>query len=252
MADHGGSNGGGEVVDRSEDRGGPMAVEEVDRMAAEPARVKGAEVTGGGEGIQGREQEGGDQENPRAAEGEPRARVETGVVEPSSDPVDLGMAAEGSPFVGGSSSAISGSGAVGGDTGPSGSSPRDSAKGKGIVVEEKQAKKEQITEAAIVEIREENIAFRLPVTVATSSRHVRISLDDIAEHAPDEIVAKLLEITPSSGSMFLKPRRIGHRPLRPLRPRRGPRGRRRGREPGQGDWRRMERPRREWPRRHRD
>ncbi|KAI8555031.1 hypothetical protein RHMOL_Rhmol05G0142600 [Rhododendron molle] len=199
MVDHSDIGGGGEVVDQIEDRGGPMAVEEADLTAAEPIEIEGAAAASGSEGIQGREQEGGDQENPRAAEGEPCARVGTGVVEPNSEPADLGMVAEGPPMVGGNSSGISGSGAVGEDTGPNGSPPRGSDKGKGVAVEEEQTK-----EAATVEIREEDIAFRPSVIPATSSCHVPITLDDIAEHAPDEIVAKLLEDHPIIGEYVLK------------------------------------------------
>ncbi|KAI8560039.1 hypothetical protein RHMOL_Rhmol04G0223800 [Rhododendron molle] len=166
MADHGGNEGEGEVVDQPDC-----------------------------------EQKAGDEENPRAVEKESRARVETGVVEPSSEPVDSGMVAEGN--LGG----ISGSGAGKDDTGPGQTPPRDSAKGKGVVIEEEYIEEEQIerektTDAATVEIREEDIAFRPPVTAATSSRHVPITFDDIAEHAPDELLAKLLEIIPCSGSMF--------------------------------------------------
>ncbi|KAI8549185.1 hypothetical protein RHMOL_Rhmol06G0006600 [Rhododendron molle] len=64
--------------------------------------------------------------------------------------------------------------------------------------------KEQTTEAATVEIREEDIAFRPPATAATSSRHVPITFDDIAEHTPNEILAKLLEDNPAIGEYVLK------------------------------------------------
>ncbi|KAI8555692.1 hypothetical protein RHMOL_Rhmol05G0193800 [Rhododendron molle] len=210
MAGHDVNEGGGEVVDRSEDRGSSMAVEETNLTAAEPIGVEGAVAAGGGDGIQGREQEGGDQENPHAAEGEPRARVGTGVVEPSSEPVDSGMVVEERlPALGGNSGGDSSSGAVGDDSGPGQTPPRDSAKGKGAVIEEEhveevQIEREQTTEATTAEIREADIAFIPPVTVATSSRHVPITYDDIAEHTPDEILVKLLEDHPEIGEYVLK------------------------------------------------
>ncbi|KAI8529860.1 hypothetical protein RHMOL_Rhmol11G0006900 [Rhododendron molle] len=209
MADHGGNSGGGEVVDQSEDRGGPMADEEVDRTAAEPARVEGATVEKGGDGGGNREQAAGDEENRRPSEAEPRATEQTGVVGSSSEPVVSGMMAEGLSVVRGTSAGISGSGAVGDDIGPSQTPPRDSAKGKGVVVEEERIEEEhvdekQTTEAAPVEIREEDIAFRPPVTAATSSHHVPITYADIAEHAPDELLAKLLEDHPIIGEYVFK------------------------------------------------
>ncbi|KAI8547467.1 hypothetical protein RHMOL_Rhmol07G0198100 [Rhododendron molle] len=81
---------------------------------------------------------------------------------------------------------------------------RDPTKGKGVAVEEEQVEEKQTTEATTVEIREENITFRPPVTAATSSRHVPITLDDVAEHTPDEILAKLLEDHPIIGEYILK------------------------------------------------
>ncbi|KAI8572178.1 hypothetical protein RHMOL_Rhmol01G0178100 [Rhododendron molle] len=39
---------------------------------------------------------------------------------------------------------------------------------------------------------------------ATSSRHVPITLDDVAEHSTDEILAKLLEDNPVIGEYVLK------------------------------------------------
>ncbi|KAI8571325.1 hypothetical protein RHMOL_Rhmol01G0111000 [Rhododendron molle] len=91
-------------------------------------------------------------------------------------------------------------------SGPSGSPPRDPAKGKSAVIaeEEKPTEEEQTTEAPPVEIREEDIAFRPPVTAATSSRHIPITFDDITEHTPDEILARLLEERPDIGEIVLK------------------------------------------------
>ncbi|KAI8534856.1 hypothetical protein RHMOL_Rhmol10G0129100 [Rhododendron molle] len=208
MADHSDGGGGGEVVDRPEDRGGPMGVEIVDQGPAEAVGDIGAEVGEGGDGIQGCEEEAAGGEVSRAVEAEPRAMDQAVVVEPSSEPVDSGMVAEGPPVVEGSSGGISGStGTRGDNSGSFESPPRDPAKGKGVITEEEQAEKEQATEAATVEIREVNIAFRPPVTAATSSRHVPITLDDVAEHTPNEILAKLLEDNPIIGEYVLKANR---------------------------------------------
>ncbi|KAI8555000.1 hypothetical protein RHMOL_Rhmol05G0139900 [Rhododendron molle] len=115
-------------------------------------------------------------------------------------------------MVGDSSGDVGGSGTVGDDLGTNGSPPRDLAKGKGVViVEEEPIEKEQTIEAAPIEIREENIeireadiAFRPPATAATSSRHMPITYDDIAEHTPDAILARLLEERPDIGEIVLK------------------------------------------------
>ncbi|KAI8524671.1 hypothetical protein RHMOL_Rhmol13G0166100 [Rhododendron molle] len=203
MADHGGNGGTGEVLNRpkgqTKDRGEPMAVEPEDQTAAEPVGVDGAVVQGGGDGEQSGEQEGAGGEETRSVEAEPCAMDRTGAVGPRIDPTGPLSMVEGLPEIGGSGDVDGSSSASGGDTGPSGSPPRDSAKGKGIVVEEEQTAKD-----ATVEIREENIAFRPPVTAATSSRHVAITLDDVAEHTPDEILAKLLEDNPIIGEYVLK------------------------------------------------
>ncbi|KAI8559156.1 hypothetical protein RHMOL_Rhmol04G0151500 [Rhododendron molle] len=103
------------------------------------------------------------------------------------------------------SSNVGGSGGAGGDDiGSSRTPPRDPAKGKGVAAKEEHVEEEQTTEAATVEIRVENIAFGPPVTVATSSRHVPITLDDVAKHTPDEILAKLLEDHPIIEEYVLK------------------------------------------------
>ncbi|KAI8559754.1 hypothetical protein RHMOL_Rhmol04G0198900 [Rhododendron molle] len=166
MADHGNGEGGGEVVDQSEDRGGPMAIETAEEQAVEIVRTGGATVEEGGDGGGNREQATGDEENRRAME---QAR------------------------------------AVGSSSEPMGTN----TEGKGAAteeehIEEEQMAKEQTTEAAPVEIREENIAFRPPTGAATSSRHVPITYADIAEHAPDELLAKLLEDHPVIGEYVLK------------------------------------------------
>ncbi|KAI8571955.1 hypothetical protein RHMOL_Rhmol01G0161200 [Rhododendron molle] len=113
------------------------------------------------------------------------------------------------PVVEGSSGGISGSGAGEDDTGPSETPPRDSAKGKGVAIEEEHVEEVQIeevqtTEVNPVEIREQNIAFRPPAGAATSSRHVPVTYDDIAEHTPDEILARVLEQHPEIGEYILK------------------------------------------------
>ncbi|KAI8542339.1 hypothetical protein RHMOL_Rhmol08G0131000 [Rhododendron molle] len=107
--------------------------------------------------------------------------------------------AEGSPIVGGSSGGVSGSGAAGDDPGLNETPPRDSARGKGAVI----AEEKEPTEVPI-DYREEDIAFRPAETAATSSRHVPITKQDIAEHLPDDMLAKLLEENPLIGEMVLR------------------------------------------------
>lgn len=81
---------------------------------------------------------------------------------------------------------------------PSGSPPRYPARGKGAVGTE-----EESTEAP-VGYREEDVLFRPVSTAATSSSHVPITKYDVAEHLPDEMLAKLLEDNPLVGEIVLK------------------------------------------------
>jgi hypothetical protein len=78
--------------------------------------------------------------------------------------------------------------------GPSVSPPRDPARGKGI------ARAEETPEVPVI-IREEDILFR---PAATSSSHIPITTHDVAEHLPDEMLAKLLEDNPLIGEIVLK------------------------------------------------
>ncbi|KAI8530257.1 hypothetical protein RHMOL_Rhmol11G0042400 [Rhododendron molle] len=85
----------------------------------------------------------------------------------------------------------------------------DSAKGKGDVIEEEHVEEVRIeevqtTEATPVEIREEDIAFRPLAGTATSSRHVPITYADITKHAPDKILARVLENHPEIREYVLK------------------------------------------------
>ncbi|KAI8559474.1 hypothetical protein RHMOL_Rhmol04G0176700 [Rhododendron molle] len=199
MAEHGGNEGGGEVVDQTEDRGGPMEIELVEKQSVEAVGIDSATTASGGDGIRSHEGEVADGEIPRAVERESRARVETGVAEPSSEPVDPGTAVEDLSVVGGGSGDVGVSGGnQGDDTGPIKSPPRDSAKGKGTVVEEEQASENPMR------YPESDIAFRPPATAATSSRHEPITFDDVAEKAPDDVVARLLEEYPVLGEMVLR------------------------------------------------
>ncbi|KAI8536034.1 hypothetical protein RHMOL_Rhmol10G0224100 [Rhododendron molle] len=205
MAEHGNSGSEGEVVDRVEDRGGPMEIQTGDQTATEEAAGTSAVVAGGDDGGVNQQQEIGDEENPRVTEENPRARVPTGAVGSISEAEGPGVVTEGSPMVGGSSGGSGSGGAMGGDPGPNGSPPRDPARGKSAVIaEEKLVETEQTTEDPPVEIREQDIAFRPPVTAATSSRHIPITFDEIAEHTPDEILARLLEERPDIGKYVLK------------------------------------------------
>ncbi|KAI8568263.1 hypothetical protein RHMOL_Rhmol02G0184400 [Rhododendron molle] len=174
MAEHGNSGSEGEVVDRVEDRGGPMEIQMGDQTATEEAASTSAAVAGDGDGGVSQQQEVGDGEKGRATEENPRATVPTGAMESISEAEGPGVVAEGPPMVGGDSE------------------------------EEKPIEEEQTYEEPPVEIREQDIAFRPPVTAATSSRHVPITYYDIAEHAPDAILARLLEERPDIGELVLK------------------------------------------------
>ncbi|KAI8559364.1 hypothetical protein RHMOL_Rhmol04G0167500 [Rhododendron molle] len=158
----------------------------------------GAIAAGGGDGREGREQEIDSGEKDRATEGDPRATVLAGAMESSLKPTGLGRVVEGSPVVGGSLGDAGGSRAEGDDIGPTGSLPRDLARGKGVV-----AKEEETIEDP-VEYREEDVAFRPTATVATSSSHVPITRYEIAEHLPDEMLARLLEENSLIGEMVLR------------------------------------------------
>ncbi|KAI8571947.1 hypothetical protein RHMOL_Rhmol01G0160400 [Rhododendron molle] len=283
MVDHSENGSGGEVVDRPEDRGGPMAAEEGDHTATEATGDASAVAAGGGDDDQGCEQEAGGGDEDRAREADPLARVETGAVDPIAQSTDSGMAMgdlerarvgsgdgdsgedrratepdarvkEQFGAVGpnvdpaGPSMAVEDLSTVGGGSGDVGGSdgtrdlevrkgtpsplrwyatspctpaqplsrfepkhpPRDPAKGKGVVgtrevhVEEAHIEEVQTTEATPIEIREEDIAFRPPTGATTSSRHVPITYADIAKHAPDEILARVLEINPEIGEYVLK------------------------------------------------
>ncbi|KAI8563674.1 hypothetical protein RHMOL_Rhmol03G0127600 [Rhododendron molle] len=205
MADHGSGGGGGEVIDQPEDRGGPMEIQTGDQTTTEGAVGTSAAVTGGGDGGVNQQQEIGDEENPHTTEENPHATIPTGAAGFISEAEGPGVVAEGSSVVGGSSGDGGSSGAMSDISGPNGSPPRDSARGKGVVIAEaeKPTEEDRTTEApSPVEIPEEDIAFRPLLTAATSSRLIPITFDDIAEHTPDEILARLLGSAPILASMF--------------------------------------------------
>ncbi|KAI8535881.1 hypothetical protein RHMOL_Rhmol10G0209000 [Rhododendron molle] len=206
MADADGNGGDGDVIDRLEDRGGPMVAKTGDQRREEFVVGASAVVEGGGDGGASQQQEVGDEENPRATEENPRATVPTGAVRSISEAEGPGVVAEGPLMVGGSSGGLGIGGAAGDEPGSNGSPPRDPMKGKSTIIAEKEKpiEEEQVTEEPPVEIREQDIAFRPPVTAATSSRHVPITYDDIAEHTPDAILARLLEGRPDIGELVLK------------------------------------------------
>ncbi|KAI8535809.1 hypothetical protein RHMOL_Rhmol10G0203000 [Rhododendron molle] len=169
MAEHCEGNGSGEVVDRPQDEGMSMATDQGDQTTVGVI----AELTG--------------------------------AVGPRVEPSDPGTVAEGSPTVEGSLADVEGSEAVGDDPGPNESPPRDPARGKSTVIaEEEAAEREQTTEEPPVETREQDIAFRPPASAATSSRHVPVTKQDIAEHLPDDRLARLLEENPDVGEMVLR------------------------------------------------
>ncbi|KAI8568336.1 hypothetical protein RHMOL_Rhmol02G0190200 [Rhododendron molle] len=195
MADHGNNGIEGEVVDRSADVGGPMETDQGDQKATVGAVGASALATGGGNGREGQQQEVSDGDDHRAIEVEPRAIKEAEAVGSSVEPVGPGIAAEGTPKAGGSLADVGGSGAMGADLGLNGSPPRDPARGKGAVIEE-----EETTEAPVT-YREEDVLFW---PTATSSSHIPITKYDVAEHLPDEALAKLLEDNPIIGEIVLE------------------------------------------------
>ncbi|KAI8568130.1 hypothetical protein RHMOL_Rhmol02G0173400 [Rhododendron molle] len=198
MADHGGSGGDRDVVDRPEDRGSPMETQTADQQPVEGTEGISAVATESGGGREGREQEVGDGETDRATEENPCATVLTGAVGSIFEVEGSGSVVEDPPIVGESSGGGGSSGAVGDDPGPNGSPPRDSAKGKCVVTEEEEATK------VSVEYREQDVAFRPMATEATSSSHVPITKYDITEHLPDAMLTKLLEENPLIGEMVLR------------------------------------------------
>ncbi|KAI8572071.1 hypothetical protein RHMOL_Rhmol01G0170200 [Rhododendron molle] len=198
MADHGDGSGEGEVVDRVEDRGGPMGTETGDQTASEGAAGVSAVVAGGGDGGASQQQEVSDEENTRATEENPHATVLSATLGPIFEAEGSGTVARGPLMAGGSSGGSGSGGAVGDDPGPNGSPPRDPARGKGTVIVE-----EEPTEI-LVEYREQDIAFRPAASAATSSRHVPVTKQDIAEHLPDDRLARLLEENPDVGEMVLR------------------------------------------------
>ncbi|KAI8568944.1 hypothetical protein RHMOL_Rhmol02G0239900 [Rhododendron molle] len=198
MAEEGGNGGSGDVIDRPGDVGGPMAVEVNDQQRAETTSVEGATVGDGSDGDGDREQEIGGEDVRRATEEEPRATVEASPVGPGVESEGSGSVAVGSRVVDRSSGGARDSGAGGDDTGPSESQTRDSDKGKGVVVEEERTTKSPIP------FREEDVAFRPAATAATSLSHVPVTKYDIAEHLPDEMLAKLLEDNPTIREVVLK------------------------------------------------
>ncbi|KAI8530318.1 hypothetical protein RHMOL_Rhmol11G0047800 [Rhododendron molle] len=103
------------------------------------------------------------------------------------------------PTVGGSSGGGDNSGAVGYAPGPNGSPLRDPARGKSTVI----AEEEEPTEVP-VEYKEQDIAFRPAASAATSPHHVPVPKQDIAEHLPNDQLARLLEENPDVGEIVLK------------------------------------------------
>ncbi|KAI8559727.1 hypothetical protein RHMOL_Rhmol04G0196600 [Rhododendron molle] len=124
MADHGDGGGEEEVVDRLEDRGGPMEVNTGDQQPAEAGGVEGAVVAGHDKGDGGCEQEVGGGDERRPTEAEPRAIKEARAVEPVVRPLDPNMTVASSVVSSGGSrnAGSSGDGRVIEETGAAGPS----------------------------------------------------------------------------------------------------------------------------------
>ncbi|KAI8551490.1 hypothetical protein RHMOL_Rhmol06G0190500 [Rhododendron molle] len=148
MADHGGDGDSGDIIDRPEDVGGPMAAETDDQTNTEATVDEGATVASGGNDVQGHQQEVAGEDVRCATEEEPRATVEISPVGPGVEPEGLGTGVgEGSVTASGNLGDASGSGARGDDNEASQTLSRDSAKGKSVVDAEAET-----TEDAAVEI----------------------------------------------------------------------------------------------------
>ncbi|KAI8542633.1 hypothetical protein RHMOL_Rhmol08G0152800 [Rhododendron molle] len=93
--------------------------------------------------------------------------------------------------------------------------------GKGVVIEEE-------TPESPVTYLEEDIAFRPAATVVTSSSHMPITKYDVAEHLPDEMLAKLLEDNPTIGKLVLKAKEDRARAIEASEATEQPRGRKLG------------------------
>ncbi|KAI8549169.1 hypothetical protein RHMOL_Rhmol06G0005500 [Rhododendron molle] len=215
MADQSGGSGEGEVFDRPEDRGGPMAVDESDQTAAEHVGIDGAGVTDGGDSGGDQQHEAGRGDEGRVRGSDPRATDTTGAMGPGAEPLGTGMAA------GDSEQTRGGSGGDASEDDRCATEPDARAteaepnpaeglgKGKGAVIEEEHVEEVRIeevqsTEATPVVIPEEDIAFRPLAGTATSSRHVPITYANIVEHVPDEILARVLENHAEMGEYVLK------------------------------------------------
>ncbi|KAI8524921.1 hypothetical protein RHMOL_Rhmol13G0187100 [Rhododendron molle] len=176
-----------------------MAQKTITRGFVSQGLDQSAVEVGGGDGDHNQQQVVDGEEKDRATEENPRATVLSGAVGSSVEPTGPDAVAKDTPMGGGSSGGVGGTGAVDDDPGLNGTPPRDSARGKGAVI----AEKEERTEVP-VEYREQDIAFRLAASAATSSSHVSITKYDIAEHLPDNRLARLLEENPEIGEIVLK------------------------------------------------
>ncbi|KAI8555309.1 hypothetical protein RHMOL_Rhmol05G0164800 [Rhododendron molle] len=198
MAEHGDSGDRGEVVNHPRDEGASMEPKIGDQTVAMEVTGTDAETTSGGDGVQDCEQEAVGGEEHRTVEPEPRAMDEAGAVGPRVDPGGPSSTVEGSYVIGGSDVVTGNRDASGGETGLNGSPPRDSDKRKGAAVEEEQ------TIETLAAYREEDVAFSPAASTATSSSHVPVTKYDIAEHLPDQMLAKVLEGNPTIGEYVVK------------------------------------------------
>lgn len=174
MADYGGNGGSGDVVDRLMDEGATMEPEEEDQTAAEMTAGKGAAVGGGGGDRSDQQPVVEDEAGRRALEGDSHAPKTSKAVGPGADAIDTSMNVEGSETVDGSSG-----GARGGDVELSESPPRDSARGKGVLVEEE----------VPMEVQTGPVEFQPAVR---SSSHKPVSKGDFVEFVDDATLAQLL------------------------------------------------------------
>lgn len=184
MADHGGDGSNGDVVDRPWDEGETMETETEVEQATEVAIGEGAAASSSGGVGKDRAMTVGDDSDRRA----PVANLHTPMTGETAravvQPLDSTTAVEGVVISSGSFGGAGGSVGSGSGVGPSGSPPRDSVKGKGMVVE--------IEEAS--EIPTGPVEFR---PAAGSSGHRPISRGYFAKFVDEAVLDRLLWDNPT-------------------------------------------------------
>lgn len=181
------------MVDHPRDEGALMEAEVEDPQAVESVVDEGARATGGGDNGSG---EAPEVENKI----EQRAQVGFEAVGPVVWSLDPGTAVEGTVITSGGFGGDGGNGVGGSGDARSGSPSRDSAKGKGVAVEEERPIKVPIRQ---VEFRQ----------AAGSSRHKLISQGDFVEFVDEAVLDCLLRDNPAVVTAVLLARKERQRAI---------------------------------------